>query len=422
MKNFTSQQLKFTIIALTVVLVMVSSLFLYLINPDIFKLFTVSNGFNTNIGNEEFYKRDLALLKNVPANFGDTSAFFVDLAQREGGVYAFEILKQATLPPNTDLHLLGHTIGNEMFKQEGLEGMKYCTPDFRNACSHTIVIGALLQDGPSVFDVVNDVCNRAPGGAGAYTMCFHGFGHGVLAYTEYDIPSAIKLCEKVGTAAYSYNEFHQCVGGIVMEMYSGVHDPEVWLPQKEKFLDVNDPLKICQSDYMPNEAKYFCYVYITPYIFDAVGADNSNPSPDLFPKAFSYCDTISEPKHRLVCYGGLGKEFVVLAQSRDVRIIDQMGEEELQKVIDWCETAGVEDGIIACITEAQSSLYWGGENDYNVSVRFCSLMPNDTYKQSCFNRMFDNVNYFENKIKTKENICSAMPTEYTDSCKSKLQL
>src|SRR3989344_6471857 len=78
-------------------------------------------------------------------DFKELSDRFAQLARERGGVYAFEVLKQADLPPNTDLHLLGHIVGDELYKQEGLAGIAHCTQDFRNACSHSIVIGTLNE-------------------------------------------------------------------------------------------------------------------------------------------------------------------------------------------------------------------------------------------------------------------------------------
>ena len=145
-----------------------------------------------------------------------------------------------------------------------------------------------------VFDTVNDVCGQSPGGSGAYTMCFHGFGHGVLAYTEYDMEKAVELCFLTGTDKYGQNEAHQCVGGAVMEMKDGIHDRDLWAPQKEKFVDIDNPLSLCQADYMIDGAKHFCYVYITPYLFDAVGNPETPPDPNTFAASMELCE--AEPE------------------------------------------------------------------------------------------------------------------------------
>src|SRR5438876_609575 len=81
------------------------------------------------------------------SNFDQLKSYFHDLAQKKGARYAFEILRQAPLGPNIDLHLLGHTVGDELYKQEGLNGITDCNNDFRNACSHSIVIGLFYDKG-----------------------------------------------------------------------------------------------------------------------------------------------------------------------------------------------------------------------------------------------------------------------------------
>jgi hypothetical protein len=369
---------------------------------------------------EEMLSADLEKLALVKQDFTDVRAFFVDLAVQDGAVYAFEVLKRAPVPPNTDVHLLGHAVGDELYKQQGLDGMEYCTHDLRNACSHSVVIGALLAEGPSVFDKVNAVCKKAPGGSGAYTMCFHGFGHGVLAYAEYEIPQAVQLCGKVGTDSYGREEEAQCVGGIVMEMFQGIHDPEVWAQKKEKYLSVEDPLRMCEASYMPENAKVLCYSYITPFIFEAAGALNGNPTPDIYKKSFAYCDLVQNDRQRQSCYGGLGKEFIVLAQDRDIRRIEDTQDSTLELTASWCMRAERNEAQTACITSILDSLFWGGENDPEVSIRYCSLLADGEPKNACFNHLFQITAYYQKDPTVRKNICARVPGSYRESCETVL--
>lgn len=366
--------------------------------------------------NEAAYADDLIKLARVEPSFSSIREFFVTLADEKGGVYAFEILKRATLPPNTDLHLMGHAVGDELYKQEGLIGMQYCGHDFRNACSHSIVVGALLAEGLAVFDKVNEVCKNAPGGSGAYTMCFHGFGHGVLAYTEYEMPDAVKLCGKVGTDAYHREEEYQCIGGIIMEMNQGIHDPDVWEQKKDKYLTKGNPLRMCEEDYMPEGAKVLCYSYITPYIFDDAGAVNGNPTPDIYPKAFAFCDAVENDRNRESCYAGFGKEFIVLAQDRDIRRMEDTPDDRLQLAASWCMLAEKEEAEDACLIEILDSLYWGGENDPEVSIRYCSLLENDRVQDTCFSHLFQITTYYQKDQEIRKDICESVPETYAPLC------
>jgi hypothetical protein len=365
---------------------------------------------------EAAFAADIEKLKDIEPNFAPIRAFFVTMAQEKGGVYAFEVLKRAPLPPNTDLHLLGHAVGDELYKQQKFEGMKHCTHDFRNACSHSIVVGALLEKGLAVFDDVNAVCKTAPGGPGAYTMCFHGFGHGVLAYTDYEVPEAVELCKRTGTAEFNFEEESQCIGGIVMEMYGGINDPATWEEKKDKFLSAEDPLKMCKADYMPDSAKILCYSYVTPFIFDAAGAVNGNPRPEIYAKSFSFCDEVENDAHRRSCYGGLGKEFVVLAQDRDIRKMEDTPTDKLKLAASWCMLAEKTEAQNACMLSILDSLYWGGENDPEVSIRYCSNLEVATAQDACFDHLFGITTYYQPDPKKREAICAAVPSGYTAMC------
>lgn len=363
---------------------------------------------------------DLEALSQIEQSFGPITNFFVELAREKGGVHAFEVLKIAQFPPDIDLHLLGHSVGDELYKQTGLEGMKYCTHDFRNACSHTIVIGALLEDGVGVLDVVNDVCKEAPGGPGAYTMCFHGFGHGVLAYADYEVPDAVELCKRVGTDEYNNREYIECVGGTIMEMYGGVHDKELWAAKAEKYLDDENPLAMCQADYMPEDAKQICYTYITPFIFDAAGAINGNPRPEIYTEAFGYCDNAEPGINQDTCYAGLGKEFIVLAQDRDIRRIEDTPDEKLALAAGWCELAESKRAQDLCKLEILNSLFWGGENHYNVSLRYCALVTPEALQDECFDRVMGYTSYYQSDIEFREGVCREIPSRYQNECQSRL--
>ena len=271
-----------------------------------------------------------------------------------------------------------------------------------------------------MFDNVNYVCKLAPGGSGAYTMCFHGFGHGVLAYAEYEVPDAVELCQRVGTQEFGNEEANQCVGGAIMEMRGGIHDPELWALKKDKYLDNSNPLKMCQSDYMPESAKGFCYTYITPFIFDSAQIVSDGSAEDLYKNSFAFCDQISEDEYRNICYGGHGKEFLVLVQNRDIRNVDEVTNKQLQKAIDWCLLASSAEGETACLLEIQNSLYWGGENDFRTSIRYCSLIESETIKSSCFDRFYENVLMYRNINEENNQICDAVPVQYAKSCSAVL--
>lgn len=350
-------------------------------------------------------------------SFTQLKSFFSDLAQKKGAQYAFEELKKANLPPDTDLHLLGHVVGDILYEQLGANGIQICTQDFRNACSHSIVVGLFTNNGESALSEIQDSCKKAPGGLGAYIMCYHGLGHGILTYKGYDLQKTINLCQKTGTLEYGNQEYPECVSGAVMEIISGGgHDHEVWAKQRTKYLKTDNPLYICSSDFMPEKARGRCYDYVTPYLWESIGADLGNPTEEDFEKSFKLCDQIAEENYRNTCYGGFGKEFVVLAQDRDIRRVEQMDEGKLKKIVDWCSLADNKQGVKACLDSALSSIYWGGENDRGTSIRFCKAIDEDENQNYCFQDLIGQVSYYIKDPKYRQSFCQEIPVSYKENC------
>jgi hypothetical protein len=190
--------------------------------------------------------------------------------------------------------------------------MRYCTPEFRNACSHSVVIGALDEYGhsSSTMQLIDEACRKAPGGSGAYTMCYHGLGHGIFAYFDYSLPETVDLCRTTGTLEYGYRQYVECVGGAVMELMGGGggHDPASWTRARATYL-TDDPLSPCLDDLIPEEAKDVCLSYLTPRLWELAGISLGLPEPDLFGRAFSFCERIPGTKGELrdSCFGGFGK-------------------------------------------------------------------------------------------------------------------
>ena len=236
------------------------------------------------------YIEVLTFPRNV-SNFEDITKALESIANKKGALYAYEVLRRVPLPQGTDLHLLAHTVGNILYKQQGPAGMQWCTQDFRNACSHAIVVGALLDKGEEALVEIREACKKAPGGNGAYFMCYHGLGHGILAFTKYDLPATIALCKKTGLKENNNQEYSQCVGGAIMElMGTGGHAPDQLDRARTKYL--TSPLAPCFASFMPLEVRSSCMVYITPEIWSKVGIERGNPNSALFPKAFKICDSI----------------------------------------------------------------------------------------------------------------------------------
>ncbi len=377
----------------------------------------IEEGF-VDIKNATYYPEVDYLAQNQNFNFQDLSNYFTDLTEKKGAAYAYEVLKITPIPSNIDLHLMGHVVGDVLFKKQGIKGIEVCTHYFRNACSHSIVVGLFLERGTGALKDIAQACKKAPGGRGAYGMCFHGLGHGILAFTEYDFRKAIELCKELEKLNYDGSEYPQCAGGAVMEMVAGVHDRVAWEKQRENYIPDNDPLAPCSLDFMEEQTLSFCYAYLTPRLFRAAGMQLNNPDPSTFKKAFSFCEDIEGKDLRDRCYSSFGKEFLGFVIEKDIRgsSIEKLTKGEFLQVYSWCLIAEYSEGIKHCLLSVLSNLYWGGENKRGPSILFCKTIPDDQYQESCFTILISMVAYFIDDDQYMIDFCSEIPGKYKQEC------
>ncbi len=365
---------------------------------------------------------ELEEINGKDLRFKELNKIFTNIAEAKGAEYAFEVLGRAELPPNTDTHLLGHTVGDVLYKDEGVDGITVCTKDFRNACSHSIVVGHFLKNGENALGDIFEACQKAPGGSGAYGMCYHGLGHGVLVYTNYDLEKTAVLCEKSKPVKQQGMESAECIGGAIMEIVGGgQHNPEAWAASREKYLPgLSNPLYPCTASFMPSATRYHCLLYLTPHLWEQVGGDSGNLKAEDFESAFRLCETLpaTNTKEEDACYGGFGKEFVTLVKSRDIRQIDNFSKENSKQVYDWCLLAEKEEGIKACIRHAVNSLYWGGENNVDASIGFCAKIEKSEHQSECFKHLSEIIVYYSrNDQNETAKLCSKIPENFRTYCK-----
>lgn len=156
-------------------------------------------------------------------------------------------------------------------------------------------------------------------------------------------------------------------------------------------------------------------MYVTPQLLQLAGADLSDPDPQTFPLAFSYCDAIptSAAGNRDACFGGFGKEFLPLVALRDIRALDTMSTDQYALAASYCYSTPIEMGIRACVKQQIETLLWGGENDPHGGLRFCTVVPppNDDV---CYQTLIENL--YRYLPDTASTLCSELPKAYQERC------
>ena len=118
-------------------------------------------------------------------------------------------------------------------------------------------------------------------------QCVHGLGHGLMIYTQYDLPLSLKICDGL---ADRWDQ-SSCTGGIFMEnLQSSLGIVSPWLKK-------GDPLYPC--DIVASRDKLYCYLMVTSRILPVVHYD--------FRKAAAWCRR-AESRWVATCFQSFGRD------------------------------------------------------------------------------------------------------------------
>ena len=350
--------------------------------------------------------------------------YFERLARNRGAVYAYDVLREASIPENVDTHEIGHSIGWVLYEEKGIAGMAYCTESFRSACAHALVISAYVERGEAALPQIVKACEEAPGDKGAYATCFHGMGHGILAYFGYDYEQALGKCEEVGdlltlddSRTTSREVWNRCVEGATMELDLGTHDPALWEQAKLVYFPDNDLYMPCNAAYVNPEVRPMCYSYLTWRFLEAAGASRGVSSVDTYAQAMMYCRAIEDPKERSGCYGGFGKNFVYQA-TLDERKARTLSNEALSLMTTWCGAAGTAEGEESCMLAVLNGLDLATLTGSEAATRLCALQSAGVVQDSCYTHLMYNGQYYFNETGELSTFCKTLPEGYQQQCLS----
>lgn len=371
-----------------------------------------------------FPKPEVRELSSVSWTLPQYEEYFTVLAKTKGAQYAFEVLNDAYFPRNIDTHLIGHDIGYVFYDQVGIAGLSQCVHTLGDACIHALVTEEFLNEGQDALQKMAAFCTTYSPDSVTYANCFHGIGHGILAYAHYDLAHAVPECKtmydivlaKYPNAA-AKDVWGECVGGITMEMFQGRHDPAAWEKMKAEYLPQTDPLAPCDAPFMPEETRTSCYLYLNGRLAGIAGAtyDGNFDHSAVFAKMLSYCSAIPDTDGRRACYGGVGVTFLYAVTDSDQRKFSSITDDGIKSIQNWCMLEGDIDGEGACLLTVAEVLLGGGEHGTRPAERFCTLVGDATLKDRCYNDVVETGRRYLPPAEFGM-LCAVLPGPYRNRC------
>jgi len=300
------------------------------------------------------------------------------LLERVGPVEGQEEILHSGLPFTGETHLLIHTVGNYIYDKFGKEGLSFCRDYFLSACYHAVILNTLGDNGIDGVAEAMTICEEA-GGKIVSSQCAHGAGHGFVAWHDYDLLKALKMCDQLGTMASEFAYFN-CYDGAFMENIWGVHNGT---PSEKRWVKAEDIYYPCNDPRIPEKYLNGCWSNQATLTYQLLKGD--------LRKTAEFCDSVPNKEYQETCYNNFSRQIHPLTQG------------SVDKVKGLCSLATGEEWRSYCVLTNMSA-YWS-VGDREIPFRICENLGG-AERNICFTRLAGMVAmYYESSPAEKKLYC-----------------
>lgn len=286
-------------------------------------------------------------------------------------------------------HQAAHLIGHEAFSLFGPDAFAAGNEVCQAGYYHGVTERLIDTDGiANVEQRLMTLCASVNTPFATF-QCYHGAGHGIMGYLEYDLPKALEVC---GTIA-AQDRRKNCYGGVFMENIVAKLDAEADTAHQTAWLN-NDPQFPCNVVNQNADVQESCYSMQSTWL--NVLADN-----DLA-RISQFC-TKSPPAYVGACMQSIGRD------------ITGKHDYEPKGIAEDCAQAAGEQYLDDCVAGATKVIMdFYGANLGQEAVTLCSLLPVG-HQEKCFRTVYDySERHFPGRAAKSQ--CPHFPKAYQGWC------
>ncbi len=290
-----------------------------------------------------------------------------------------------------DCHQESHTIGRVAYEEFGVRTFREGDASCHSGFYHGAIEAFLAERGTqNVAEDVKEVCDAFPTAFGRFE-CLHGIGHGLMAYQDYDLPLALRTCDRLAT---DYDR-SSCYGGIFMENIVTAQGFGA-IPGHDTKWANKDPHVPCSIIDQAHSVQFQCYQMQTSWMLTLFDYDFDRAVPECLKAP---ADMVS------VCFKSFGRD----AAGHTLR--------NPQKIRDICEKVPQEkDFYLQCVVGAINVIvdFWGDGLE-NQGAELCAALP-EKGKESCYTTLASRLRGLFNEETKRSAVCAAFEPAYQSLC------
>lgn len=330
---------------------------------------------------EAQYVYDPDIAQDTAAIFKDDDALYSYI--RKFGPAAATRRLHALSPQFGNCHNRAHDAGRISYDIHGAEAFQRCEASCHSGCYHGATEAFFREHGTSDMAMkVAAICDEDLNRFFSH-QCFHGIGHGLMAWADYDLPEALDACDTLPRYQDS------CHTGVFMEnIVGGLADEEGHVTE---YLS-DDPLFPCNS--VAEKYKQACYLNQTSRILQLFPGD--------FARVAEACGRAG-PRHQYTCFASMGRD------------VGGTHSSDPEKSIAECMHAPFGSPRTGCLTGVAQNALWD-PSGAPAAQALCRMLEDTSEKRACYATIIERAGQILFEDDARAEFCGGVEEAYQEQC------
>ncbi len=299
-----------------------------------------------------------------------------------------------------DCHQRSHKVGRLNYELQGNKAFSVLNSECMSGYTHGVTEAFFSEHGTeNLTQSLRLICpSRSPG---FYAFqCFHGVGHGLMAFNDYDLPASLKDCDRLPPITLNRES---CYSGVFMENVVGaisIDQAKAAGPTAEYHASSwlnNDPLYPC--DAVDDKYKNTCYGFQTSRMLQVMGTD--------FQKVAAACGRI-QPQYQSNCFSSMGRDI------SSTYIDDYSSMEQACNYI----SASAPNLRLQCIYGLAQNKLWD-KSQQDDALALCKALQSAAYKEMCYTTLATRAGEIITTHEESKKFCAKYEPKYAQICTAK---
>ena len=300
-----------------------------------------------------------------------------------GPEQTLELLRLGEVETGLDCHGSAHHLGRMAFAEYGAAAASGLAETCQSGMRHGVM--EQLFGGRGIANLAEDVDALCPDADDAFGrhQCFHGVGHGVMAWTAYELEDALGICGRLSDESGQ----RSCYSGVFMEnVVSGLSGA---VGQRSAYVNAEDPHYPCNA--LPERYVSDCYWYQTSQMLTVFNQDLGRVADACVEAPAS---------SRRSCFGSYGRD-VGAAHRRNPYL-----------VVQYCRLPESLMHQGDCIDGAARTLFWD-ETQQSAGLALCAEVEAPIVAEACYQSI---INQAHAVVADLGPFCGQLPGRWRERC------